>query len=66
MPIEKNQTKGARPDCPARCVYCGSPLQVVWVHGHGQCARCGVNVDPCCGGAPLDEETAGEGSPAEA
>ena len=21
------------------------------VHGHGQCAACGTNVEPCCGGA---------------
>lgn len=26
------------------------------MHGHGQCARCGANVEPCCSGASaLDE-----------
>jgi len=36
------------PDAP-RCPACGdSPLRLVAVHGHGQCARCGCNVEPCC------------------
>jgi hypothetical protein len=34
-----------------RCSYCGAPLVVVHVHGHGQCQACGTNVDPCCAGA---------------
>jgi hypothetical protein len=34
-----------------RCAYCGATLAVVHVHGHGQCARCGANVDPCCAGS---------------
>jgi hypothetical protein len=38
---------------PARCPMCGYPLELVWVHGHGQCARCGTNVQSCCEGAPL-------------
>lgn len=33
-----------------RCPYCGAALEVVWVHGHGQCRQCGTNIDPCCGG----------------
>jgi hypothetical protein len=33
-----------------RCLYCGQPEQLVWVHGHGQCAHCGTNVDECCRG----------------
>jgi len=37
----------------ARCPFCGQPATVVWVHGHGQCARCGVNREPCCDGAPM-------------
>ncbi|MFM7246712.1 MAG: hypothetical protein ACKO7U_07570 [Actinomycetota bacterium] len=41
--------------CRARCPMCGSPAPRVEVHGHVQCAACGVNIDPCCGGAPLDE-----------
>lgn len=35
--------------CAERCPTCGVlPLALVWVHGHGQCARCGQNVEPCC------------------
>jgi hypothetical protein len=35
----------------ARCPACGQPEQLVWVHGHGQCAHCRMNVMPCCDGA---------------
>lgn len=35
-----------------RCPHCGYPLDLVQVHGHGQCRTCGVNVEPCCQGAP--------------
>ncbi|MGE3175023.1 MAG: hypothetical protein AB7O97_20515 [Planctomycetota bacterium] len=41
---------------PQRCPWCGAALVTVQVHGHGQCARCGTNVDPCCGGASRDAE----------
>jgi hypothetical protein len=46
-------------DTPARCPVCGHPSELVWVHGHGQCRICGVNVEPCCQGgggvtAPTD------------
>jgi len=44
-----------RTACRARCPMCGSAAEPVEVHGHVQCASCGVNIDPCCGGAPLDE-----------
>jgi len=33
-----------------RCPACGRPEQLVWVHGHGQCAHCHMNVMPCCDG----------------
>lgn len=33
-----------------RCTYCGSQAPLVWVHGHGQCAACGINVQECCQG----------------
>lgn len=33
-----------------RCVYCGAVSPIVWVHGHGQCAGCGINVEECCRG----------------
>ena len=32
----------------------GRPTALVWVHGHGQCASCGVNVEPCCQGDSED------------
>ncbi|MGC6484808.1 MAG: hypothetical protein ACON4P_03965 [Candidatus Puniceispirillales bacterium] len=45
----------ATPTTPAagqpRCLFCGRPEQLIWVHGHGQCAHCGVNAMPCCDGA---------------
>ncbi len=37
-------------DNTRRCDYCGSEAPLVWVHGHGQCANCGINVDECCRG----------------
>ena len=46
-----------------RCLWCGQLTTIVWVHGHGQCARCGTNVDECCRGEtcttgnPSDQET---------
>lgn len=32
------------------CYYCQMPRDVVWVHGHGQCAVCRINIDECCRG----------------
>jgi len=37
-----------------RCPACGAPEQLVWVHGHGQCAHCHMNVMPCCDGEVCD------------
>lgn len=42
-----------RPSLPPRCPACGHVLQLVWVHGHGQCRTCHTNVEPCCSGAPV-------------
>ena len=39
-----------------RCPACGAPEQLVWVHGHGQCAHCRMNVMPCCDGAVCDPQ----------
>lgn len=33
-----------------QCAYCGEEAPLVWVHGHGQCANCGINVQECCQG----------------
>ena len=32
------------------CPWCGHAQNIIWVHGHGQCAHCGVNYAPCCQG----------------
>ncbi|MDJ0835662.1 MAG: hypothetical protein QNK37_04045 [Acidobacteriota bacterium] len=34
-----------------RCLMCGHRVELVWVHGHGQCPVCKTNVAPCCDGA---------------
>ena len=39
-----------------RCSYCGHEGAPVPVHGHGQCERCGTNIEPCCSGANAAEE----------
>lgn len=33
-----------------QCMYCGVEAPIVWVHGHGQCSHCGINVEECCRG----------------
>jgi hypothetical protein len=48
-PQNKNKRKGGTP-VSERCLYCGREAGIVWVHGHGQCAACGTNVDECCRG----------------
>jgi hypothetical protein len=35
---------------PRRCLYCGQYAELIWVHGHGQCAHCGINTEECCQG----------------
>ena len=32
------------------CPYCALVQQVVDVHGHKQCVKCGINISPCCSG----------------
>ena len=32
------------------CNWCNQPSVLVWVHGHGQCSVCGINIDECCRG----------------
>jgi hypothetical protein len=41
-----------------RCDWCGHDGATVPVHGHGQCARCGTNIEPCCSGANAADEAA--------
>ncbi len=42
----------------ALCPFCCGPLSIVWVHGHGQCTHCGINIDECCRG----EQVQGDGA----
>ncbi|MBL7997086.1 MAG: hypothetical protein JNL32_00470 [Candidatus Kapabacteria bacterium] len=37
------------------CPYCRHIGDVVWVHGHGQCANCKINIDECCRGEECRE-----------
>ena len=37
-----------------RCQNCGQLENIVWVHGHGQCAYCKMNTAPCCDGETCD------------
>lgn len=30
------------------CNWCNQLATIIWVHGHGQCSICGVNIDECC------------------
>lgn len=43
-------TEAAQNSNRHRCVYCGAPAAIVWVHGHGQCSSCGINIEECCSG----------------
>ena len=36
------------------CSWCNQPSTIIWVHGHGQCSVCGINVDECCRGEQDD------------
>jgi hypothetical protein len=33
-----------------RCLFCGNPINLVFVHGHYQCPVCKTNALPCCDG----------------
>lgn len=37
-----------------RCLFCGQEAELIWVHGHGQCAACGTNAEECCRGEVCD------------
>ena len=36
------------------CNWCNQPSRIVWVHGHGQCSICGINIDECCQGENIE------------
>jgi len=52
---EKNNNTTLKQAANQRCNYCGSAMQIVWVHGHGQCHNCKVNVDECCRGESCEK-----------
>ena len=33
-----------------KCLFCGTIVQLVFVHGHYQCPSCKTNALPCCDG----------------
>jgi len=47
------------------CPYCGQPTRVLYVHGHGQCERCGTTVDDCCRGEQSQENGEEESLPSD-
>ena len=49
----ETETKG---EAKPRCLFCGAPEHLIWVHGHGQCAHCGVNAMPCCDGVVCEPQ----------
>jgi hypothetical protein len=59
--MQRGTSGGSSNGAVARCPFCGTRLQVVAVHGHGQCAACGTNVEPCCTGADAADEAASTG-----
>jgi hypothetical protein len=36
------------------CNWCGWPNVIIWVHRHGQCSVCGINIDECCRGEEIN------------
>ena len=42
-----------------RCPFCQQISHLIIVHGHGQCSKCGINIDECCNGevCQLDEKS---------
>ncbi|QQS35647.1 MAG: hypothetical protein IPM56_15590 [Ignavibacteriales bacterium] len=43
------------------CPWCSTETKIIWVHGHGQCLNCGINIDECSRGEQCSENN----SPAE-
>ena len=39
-----------------QCLWCGNQVQIIWVHGHGQCPVCGTNIEECCRGENISCE----------
>ncbi|MFN5217759.1 MAG: hypothetical protein ACK5CL_03240 [Sphingomonadales bacterium] len=41
---------------PTHCDFCGLQGEMIFVHSHYQCPRCGINVAPCCQGESCEWE----------
>lgn len=41
---------------PVICNWCGNLVEIIWVHGHGQCSFCKTNIDECCKGETCNKE----------
>ncbi len=39
------------------CCWCNQPSKIIWVHGHGQCSICRINIEECCRGENIETET---------
>jgi hypothetical protein len=44
------------------CLWCSQLTNIIWIHGHGQCAVCGTNIDECCRGEHCNTLTEKESS----
>jgi hypothetical protein len=38
------------------CPWCYRQTTLVWVHGHGQCTNCWINIDECRRGEQCDQD----------
>ena len=54
--FDQQEQATKEPMLQPRCPCCGKPETIIWVHGHGQCVHCKMNVMPCCDGAQEDGE----------
>lgn len=52
--LAKQYEEAKNGEVKSRCPACGQPENIMWVHGHGQCVHCKMNVVPCCDGATSD------------
>jgi hypothetical protein len=48
--MDNSSKQKSNPTNERRCLYCGQIASLIWVHGHGQCSACGMNVAECCQG----------------
>lgn len=48
--IENRREKQLLEESKIICNWCGVRTQIIWVHGHGQCGNCRMNIEECCRG----------------